>query len=1731
MCFFFFKDDNVDQKNATNALCALLHQLFSWKRALLKHAIPDFVEDGDMLPRLFSKLWNILSKAARDPQAGEIICVLDALDECEEQGRFKLIDTLTKFYRHPAKNDVTLKFLVTSRPYYDVERRFIKLMKNQPNIRLAGEGEVETESISLEINLVIKSRVEDIGSELELEESERLFLKEELLKVRQRTYLWVELIFDVIRSSLNVTEKGLRLIISTIPDTVDEAYEAILNKSPDIERARKLLHIVVSAVRPLTLTEMNVALEIEEGCTSLENLDLEPEGRFGKKVRNLCGLFVNIVDSKIYLIHQTAKQFLVSERTTQPAGYTSSCPEFWKHSLKPGESNLILGKICILYLLFMVLESHYLAITLGADGEIDQYINRHIFLDYSAKNWTVHFRKSEVNRESELIKSILKCVTPKDNLDLAGRLSNLSTMLASQYQRTGNIDSLAMAIPIVELAVSATPVGHSNMAQLLNNFGNMLQKRFERIGRVEDLEGAIQRTEQAVALTPSDQSDRAGRLNDLGNMLQKRFMRTGRVEDLEDAIQRAKQAVAVMPEDHLSLAVIFNSLGSMLLSRFERVGSMEDLEEAIEKVELAVELTPSDHPDMAGRLNNFGNVLQRRFERIGRMEDLEEAIQRAKQAVAATPKNHPDQAGRLDGLGNKLQRRFERTGNIDNLEEAIQRTEQAVILTSSDHPDQAGMLDNLGSRLGTRFKRTGTMEDLNHAVDVADMAIDATPYDHPDRAGRLSNLGNWLGKRFEWTSSMDDLNRAVDVVDMAVVSTPQDHPDQAGRLNNLGNLLGRRFERTGSVDDLNRAVNTADMTVMSTPQDHPDRAGRLNNLGNWLGRQFEQTGSMDDLNRAIDVANIAVDATPQDHPDQATYLNNLGNLFGRRFKRIGSMDDLNRAVDIANIAVDATPQDHPDRAAYLNNLGNLFGRRFKRTGSMDDLNCAINVADMAVEATPQDHPDRAAYLNNLGNMLGRRFERTGSMDDLNRAVDIADMAVMSTPQDHPDRVGQLNNLGNLLGRRFERTGSMDDLNRAVDVANIAVDSTPQDHPDRAAYLNNIGNWLGRRFERTGFMDDLHHAVDIANIAVDTTPQDHPDRAAYLNNLGNLLGKQFERTGSMANLNHAINITDMAVMSIPQDHPDLAAYLDNLGNLLSMRFEQTSSMDDLNYALSSYKKGWSCHCASTFIRIRLAQKAASILASQLNWQESYSLLREAVNLLPVLSPRSLKHTDKQHMLAEFAGLASMAAATALNARKDAYHALRLLELGRGVIAGLLMEMRGDISDLKQRHPSLADEFTSFRDKLDVPVDKTTSPISTNNTSSWESQVRRHREVDQKFSELITRIRAQSGFNNFLLPPTAVELMTAADPDPIIIVNLSSYRCDAFLIERDQIRVLELPSLTLTEVQKQARDLQSSRQAAFFHVTPILEWLWDAICRPSLEALGFKNPISDISWPRVWWISAGLLSQLPLHAAGRYTLGSTETVLDRVMSSYASSVKALIYGRRHHIREPARSTSYRALLVAMHKTPGLFINKILPFAVDEVNILKDLCPELQLEPIAPTPRKDNILQHLQACKIFHFAGHMRSDQVEPSQSCLVLEDWETNPLTVGDLRDHRLQDNPPFLGYLSACSTGANEVDRLADEGIHLVSAFQLAGFRHVIGTLWEVSDMHCVDVARVLYKTILDEGMTDMAVCRGLHRAIRALRDSLMEKRPEGRNTTSLHFGTQARGLTNHYWIPYVHFGI
>ena len=437
LCYFFFKNDDTSRQTSANALCAILHQLFSQKPILLRHAIHDFEKNGERLRSMSSTLWDILEVSAADPDAGEIICILDALDECQESDRADMIHHLSRYHESRSATNAKLKFLVTSRPYSDVERSFYERIRSLPSISLRGEH--ESEKIREEINKVIEYQIPRISCarQYPLHPEVQVSLITYLTNIPHRTYLWLHLVLDVIRKSPSSTINQMEKLTSKIPNTVEDAYEKILERIDDslnAGRARRILHIIVAAIRPLTLHEMNVALAVDERLQNGEpsqsyyELDLRLEGPLQEEIRDICGLFVSIVGSYVYLIHHTAKEFLIAEGITdKPPPRQIPRARVWGHSLQPGESNLILTRICLSYLLFPELDldfegweppfekktimrrskSHGRVTQPSGDwGEIP------CFLSYAAGYWGLHFQRAIIGDDAELLQSALEACDP-----------------------------------------------------------------------------------------------------------------------------------------------------------------------------------------------------------------------------------------------------------------------------------------------------------------------------------------------------------------------------------------------------------------------------------------------------------------------------------------------------------------------------------------------------------------------------------------------------------------------------------------------------------------------------------------------------------------------------------------------------------------------------------------------------------------------------------------------------------------------------------------------------------------------------------------------------------------------------------------------------------------------------------------------------------------------------------------------------------------------------------------------------------------------------------------------------------------------------------------------------------------------------------------------------------------------------------------------------------------------
>ena len=179
-------------------------------------------------------------------------------------------------------------------------------------------------------------------------------------------------------------------------------------------------------------------------------------------------------------------------------------------------------------------------------------------------------------------------------------------------------------------------------------------------------------------------------------------------------------------------------------------------------------------------------------------------------------------------------------------------------------------------------------------------------------------------------------------------------------------------------------------------------------------------------------------------------------------------------------------------------------------------------------------------------------------------------------------------------------------------------------------------------------------------------------------------------------------------------------------------------------------------------------------------------------------------------------------------------------------------------------------------------------------------------------MIQQIRRLFDFNRFLLASFEHELKTVAEHNLIVIINANDYRCDAIIIQIDQIRALSLSHLCITDIWTRINKSLAKSNT--------LEWLWKIITRLVFNTLGFTQTIFDDCWPHLWWIFMGPLIKFLIHATKCYSSRSFDVVIDRVISSYSSFVKTIIHDRRHCPQPTRRLGSKRVILLAMPKTPG-------------------------------------------------------------------------------------------------------------------------------------------------------------------------------------------------------------------
>jgi ankyrin repeat protein len=519
LCYFFC-DEKIDtQRDGKAILRSLIHQLLMRRRLLVKYVKAVYDIQGPQFEQNFNELWRIFIVIASVKRVGPISVIIDAIDECEETTRERFLQEVNKLVGmsgSASSNIPRIKFLVTSRPL--LGRQYAtNLLQIDPS----------QDHVERDLRLVIQTKVEGIVQRTKCKRNVREYLENALYSKADRTFLWVTLVLHLLETSLLASQRDFKEIIDQLPKTLTATYERFLYgiSTQYQPLATRLLHFLVGSSRPLTLAEMRALIAVQDYHRTLSSVEEDAQPNIRETIEGVLGPLVRIWDSRIYLVHQSLKEFLQT-LSTQTDNPLSSI-----YGIDPRKASLLLADACVSYLLLDDFEQDLFSrdqpttedsptslAAVSTDNESIEQLwdpfnlgednlfkdpavleaeacasigNQYILFDYAARHWTEHFLLASSISLAKLQKSVLQLSnTTSSNglnwfrfywfhaeIDLSCRRDFVPIVSASYFGHATSLKSLLQKDFSIEadagtLAIYwASRMGHHDVVDLLLHEG------------------------------------------------------------------------------------------------------------------------------------------------------------------------------------------------------------------------------------------------------------------------------------------------------------------------------------------------------------------------------------------------------------------------------------------------------------------------------------------------------------------------------------------------------------------------------------------------------------------------------------------------------------------------------------------------------------------------------------------------------------------------------------------------------------------------------------------------------------------------------------------------------------------------------------------------------------------------------------------------------------------------------------------------------------------------------------------------------------------------------------------------------------------------------------------------------------------------------------------------------------------------------------------------------------
>ncbi|KAL5085552.1 hypothetical protein Trisim1_012506 [Trichoderma cf. simile WF8] len=301
LSYFFCQATETGLRSATAVLRGLIYSLVIQQPSLLSHVREKYDRAGKQLfedRNAWTALSKILKSILDDPSLKDVVLLIDALDECTE-GLLNLLHLIREI-----SSTSYAKWIVSSRNWPSIE---VELGNFKQSIGLCLE--LNEHSISAAVQNYVRYKVDLLAQKHGYNDIIREAIERKLISRADNTFLWVALVCQ----SLNNYRSGRVLEkLESYPQGLDSLYERMLDQIPksfddrDVSLCKQVLTIVSTAYRPITSHELHSLIrcpeEFTEDIASLTD------------IIRLCGSFLAIRNDTIYFVHQSAKEYLTTDK-------------------------------------------------------------------------------------------------------------------------------------------------------------------------------------------------------------------------------------------------------------------------------------------------------------------------------------------------------------------------------------------------------------------------------------------------------------------------------------------------------------------------------------------------------------------------------------------------------------------------------------------------------------------------------------------------------------------------------------------------------------------------------------------------------------------------------------------------------------------------------------------------------------------------------------------------------------------------------------------------------------------------------------------------------------------------------------------------------------------------------------------------------------------------------------------------------------------------------------------------------------------------------------------------------------------------------------------------------------------------------------------------------------------------------------------------------------------------